>query len=61
MNITCPLMAGVVRAAEMPGNSVASLLRTIGAGTGWFDDSAPPMYSGRGIWPTASCRPRVTP
>jgi hypothetical protein len=40
MNITSPLMTGVVRAADVPGDSVASLLRTIGAGTGWFDDSA---------------------
>jgi hypothetical protein len=39
MNITSPLMTGVARAAEVPGDSVTSLLRLIGAGTGWFDDS----------------------
>ncbi|MGH6752066.1 MAG: acriflavin resistance protein [Bradyrhizobium sp.] len=39
MNITSPLTTGLARAAEMPGDSVTSLLRTIGAGTGWFDDS----------------------
>src|SRR5215216_77975 len=39
MNITSPLLAGAARVAEMPGDSVASLLRLIGAGTGWFDDS----------------------
>ena len=39
MNITSPFMTGVARAAEMPGDSVTALLRMIGAGTGWFDDS----------------------
>jgi hypothetical protein len=39
MNITSPLLAGAARAADMPGDSVTSLLRLIGAGTGWFDDS----------------------
>ena len=39
MNITSPLLTGAARAAEMPGDSVTSLLRMIGAGTGWFDDS----------------------
>jgi hypothetical protein len=39
MNITSPLLAGAARVAEMPGDSVTSLLRLIGAGTGWFDDS----------------------
>jgi hypothetical protein len=32
-------MIGAARAAEAPGDSVTSLLRLIGAGTGWFDDS----------------------
>ena len=40
MNITSPIMAGAVRAAELPGDSVTSFLRMIGAGTGLFDDSA---------------------
>ena len=39
MNITSPIMAGAVRAAELPGDSVTSFLRMIGAGTGLFDDS----------------------
>jgi len=39
MNITSPLLAGAARVAEIPGNSVTSLLQLIGAGTGWFDDS----------------------
>ena len=39
MNITSPLMTGAARVAEVPGDSVTSLLRLIGAGTGWFDDS----------------------
>lgn len=39
MNITSPLLAGVARVADVPGDSVTSLLRLIGAGTGWFDDS----------------------
>lgn len=38
MNITSPLMAGAVRAADAPGDSMTSLLRMISAGTGWFDD-----------------------
>jgi hypothetical protein len=39
MNITSPLLAGAARVADVPGDSVTSLLRLIGAGTGWFDDS----------------------
>ena len=39
MNITSPLMTGAVRAADVPRDSMTSLLRMIGAGTGWFDDS----------------------
>jgi len=39
MNITSPIMAGAVRVAELPGDSVSSFLRMIGAGTGLFDDS----------------------
>jgi hypothetical protein len=39
MNITSPIMAGAVRAAELPGDSVTSFLRMIGAGTGLFDDN----------------------
>jgi hypothetical protein len=39
MNITSPMMAGATRVAELPGDSVTSFLRMIGAGTGLFDDS----------------------
>jgi hypothetical protein len=39
MNITSPIMAGAARAADLPGDSVTSFLRMIGAGTGLFDDS----------------------
>jgi hypothetical protein len=40
MNITSPLLTGAARMADVPGDSMTSLLRMIGAGTGWFDDSA---------------------
>jgi hypothetical protein len=39
MNITSPLLTGAARVAEAPGDSVTSLLKMVGAGTGWFDDS----------------------
>ena len=39
MNITSPILASAVRAAEPPGESAASLLKIMGAGTGLFDDS----------------------
>ncbi|WP_349631255.1 acriflavin resistance protein [Bradyrhizobium sp. AUGA SZCCT0222] len=39
MNITSPLWTGAARVAEVPGDSMTSLLRMVGAGTGWFDDS----------------------
>ena len=38
MNITSPILTGVIRAAEW-GDSVSSLLRVVGASTGRFDDS----------------------
>jgi hypothetical protein len=39
MNITSPLLASAVRVAELPADSVASLLKAVGLGTGLFDDS----------------------
>ncbi len=39
MNITSPVPASAVRVAELPGDSVASLLKAVGLGTGLFDDS----------------------
>lgn len=38
MNITSPILASVVRVAELPSDSVASLLKAVGLGTGLFDD-----------------------
>lgn len=40
MNITSPLLTGAARVAEAPGDSVTLLVRMVGAGTGWFEDSA---------------------
>jgi hypothetical protein len=39
MNITSPILTGAARVAELPGDSMTSLLKMVGAGTGWFDDS----------------------
>ena len=39
MNITSPILASAVRVAELPADSVASLLKAVGFGTGLFDDS----------------------
>lgn len=38
MNITSPILASAVRVAELPSDSVASLLKAVGLGTGLFDD-----------------------
>jgi hypothetical protein len=40
MNITSPILANAARVAELPGDSVASLLKIVGLGTGLFDDGA---------------------
>jgi hypothetical protein len=39
MNITSPILSGAARVADMPGDSMTSLLKMVGAGTGWFDDN----------------------
>ncbi|SDP34953.1 acriflavin resistance protein [Afipia sp. GAS231] len=39
MNITSPILASAARVAELPADSVASLLKILGTGTGLFDDS----------------------
>lgn len=39
MNITSPILTGAARVAELPSDSVTSLLKTVGIGTGLFDDS----------------------
>jgi hypothetical protein len=41
MNLTSPILKGAVHAAELPGDSVASLLRMVGDGTGVFADDSP--------------------
>src|SRR4051794_16600154 len=38
MNITSPILAGAARAAELPGDSVTSLLKMVGSAIGLFDD-----------------------
>jgi len=38
MNITSPILASAARVVELPGESVASLLKIVGFGTGLFDD-----------------------
>jgi hypothetical protein len=39
MNVTSPILASAARVAELPGDSVASLLKAVGLETGLFDDS----------------------
>ena len=41
MNLTTPILMGAIHAAELPGDAVASLLRTIGNFTGLFADDGP--------------------
>lgn len=41
MNLTSPISKGAVQAAELSGDSVASLLKMIGDGTGLFADDGP--------------------
>ena len=41
MNLTSPILKGAVRAAELPGDSVSSFLKTIGNLTGLFADDGP--------------------
>src|SRR5471032_2536054 len=41
MNLTSPILKGAVHAAELPGDSVASLLKMVGDGTGLFADDGP--------------------
>jgi hypothetical protein len=38
MNITSPILTSAARVAELPADSVASLLKIVGFGTGLFDD-----------------------
>jgi hypothetical protein len=41
MNLTTPFLKGMARAAELPGDSVASLLKMVGESTGLFTDDSP--------------------
>ena len=41
MNLTSPIPKGAVHAAELPGDSVATLLTMVGDGTGLFADDGP--------------------
>ena len=38
MNLTTPVLKGVIRLAELPGDSVTSLVQTVGSNTGLFAD-----------------------
>jgi hypothetical protein len=40
MNITTPILTSAIHLATLPGDSVSSLLRMIGEGTGLFDDGS---------------------
>jgi hypothetical protein len=41
MNLTSPFLKGAVQAAELPGDSVTSFLKTVGDRTGLFADDSP--------------------
>src|SRR5471032_5088 len=41
MNLTSPIPRGAAHLAELPGDSVASLLKMVGDGTGLFADDGP--------------------
>jgi hypothetical protein len=41
MNLTTPFLKGAARAAEFPGDSVASFLKMVGDSTGLFADDSP--------------------
>jgi hypothetical protein len=46
MNLTSPILLGAAHAAELPGNSVASLLKMVGDSTGLFTDDGPDGWFG---------------
>src|SRR6476619_5910431 len=46
MNLTSPFLKGAVHAAELPGDSVTSLLRMVGDRTGIFADESPDGWLG---------------
>jgi hypothetical protein len=46
MNLTSPFLKGAVHAAELPGDSVISLLKMVGDRTGLFADESPDGWLG---------------
>jgi hypothetical protein len=46
MNLTSPFLKGAARAAELPNDSVASLLKMVGDSTGLFADDSPDGWLG---------------
>jgi hypothetical protein len=46
MNLTSPIQIGVAHAAELPGDSVASLLKMVADGTGYWADDSPDGWLG---------------
>jgi hypothetical protein len=46
MNLTSPFLKGAARAAELPNDSVASLLKMVGDRTGLFTDDSPDGWLG---------------
>jgi len=46
MNLTSPILKGAVHAAELPGDSVTSFLKTIASAAGLFADDSPDGWLG---------------
>src|SRR5260370_29040788 len=46
MNLTSPILKGVVHAAELPGDSVTSFLKMVADSTGLFADDSPAGWLG---------------
>jgi hypothetical protein len=46
MNLTSPFPEGVARAAELPGDTVASFLKMVGDSTGLFAGDSPDGWLG---------------
>ncbi len=46
MNLTSPILKGAVHAADLPGDSVTSFLKTIASSAGFFADDSPDGWLG---------------
>src|SRR6266849_10962673 len=46
MNLTSPILKGAVHAAELPGDSVTSFLKTVASAAGFFADDSPDGWLG---------------